>query len=100
MGAAIEDETKYKVLTKHWSPPSEFVFPKVARAETSATQTKYFRFQSLWLAKNKWLVSVAYAGFLKEGGGGGGRKFRKFEINEHESENFPAQNQVRIPAPT
>ena len=33
--AAIEDETKYKVLTKHWSPSAEFVFPNVARAETS-----------------------------------------------------------------
>ena len=29
---------------------------------------------------------------------GGGRNFRKFEINEHQNEKFPAQNQVRFPA--
>ena len=38
-------------------------------------------------------LAVAYAGFSK---GGGGREFRKFEINEDENENFPAQNQVRF----
>ena len=41
------------------------------------------------------LHSVAYAGFLK---GGGGRNFRKFENNEDQNEHFPAQNQVRFPA--
>ena len=30
--------------------------------------------------------------------GRGARKFRKFEINEDQSENFPAPNQVRFPA--
>ena len=44
------------------------------------------------------LESVAYARFLK--GGGGGKIFRKFEINENQNENFPAQNQVRFPART
>ena len=29
---------------------------------------------------------------------GGARKFRKFEINEDQNKNFPAQNQVRFPA--
>ena len=38
--------------------------------------------------------SEAYAGFSK----GGSRKFRKFEINEDQNKNFPAQNQVRFPA--
>ena len=32
--------------------------------------------------------------FRKEGG----RKFRKFENNEDQNENFSAQNQVRFPA--
>ena len=41
--------------------------------------------------------SVAYAGFSK---GGVARKFRKFEINEDQNENFPAQNQVCLPAQT
>ena len=40
--------------------------------------------------------TVAYAGFLK--GGGGGRKFRKFENNKDQNENFPVQNLVRFPA--
>ena len=30
----------------------------------------------------------------------GGRKFKKFEINEDQNENFPAQNQVCLPAQT
>ena len=30
---------------------------------------------------------------------GGGRKFRKLEINEDQNENFPSQNQVRFPVP-
>ena len=34
------------------------------------------------------LTAIAYAGFSK--GGGGDRKFRKFEINEDQNENFPA----------
>ena len=38
--------------------------------------------------------SVAYAGFLK----GGARKFRKFENNKDQYENFPTQNQFRFPA--
>ena len=38
------------------------------------------------------LSSVAYAGFSKGGGG------RKFENNEDQNENFPAQIQVRFPA--
>ena len=37
---------------------------------------------------------VAYAGFSK----GGGRKFRKFENNKDQNENFPVQNQARFPA--
>ena len=45
------------------------------------------------------LCAVAYAGFSKDGGGGG-RKFRKFENNEDQNENFPAQNQVRFPTQT
>ena len=31
---------------------------------------------------------------------GGARKFRKFENNEDQNENFPAQNQVRFPVQT
>ena len=42
------------------------------------------------------LWAVAYAGFSK----GGGRKFRKFENNEDQNENFPAQNRVRFSAQT
>ena len=38
------------------------------------------------------LRTVAYAGFSKGGGA------RKFEINEDQNENFPAQNQVRFSA--
>ena len=41
--------------------------------------------------------SVAYAGFSKRGGGGG-RKLKKFEINEDQNEKFSAQNQVHFPA--
>ena len=39
---------------------------------------------------------VAYAGFLK----GGATKFRKFENNDDQNKNVPAQNQVRFPAQT
>ena len=31
---------------------------------------------------------------------GGGTKFRRFENNEDQNENVPAQNQVRFPAQT
>ena len=40
------------------------------------------------------LLTVAYAGFWK---GGGGRKFRKFENNKHQNENFSTQNQSGFP---
>ena len=42
------------------------------------------------------LAPVAKAGFSK--GGGGARKFRKFENNEDQNEKFPAKNQVLFPA--
>ena len=38
-------------------------------------------------------IAVAYAGFSKVGGA---RKFRKFENNKDQNQNFPAQNQIRF----
>ena len=42
------------------------------------------------------LEPVAYAGFSK----GGARKFKKFENNEDQNENFPARNKVRFQVKT
>ena len=53
---------------------------------------------AIMLAVNNHSSTVAYAGFLK--GGGGGREFRKFGFNEDENKNCPAQNQVCFPAQT
>ena len=61
---AINDELKYKILTEHWNPPMGFIFPNIARA---GSQTRYLRFQSTWLVKNKWLVysRTKQGGFCK-----------------------------------
>ena len=40
-------------------------------------------------------LAVAYAGFSK---GGGARKFENIQNNEDQNENFPTQNQVRLPS--
>ena len=42
------------------------------------------------------ITSIAYHRIFERGG----RKFKKFEINEDQNENFPAQNQVCLPAQT
>ena len=43
---------------------------------------------------HNWVISVAYAGFSKGEGPGNSENLK---INEDQNENFPAQNQVRLP---
>ena len=66
--------------------------------QTAFANLIFFFFYALTLKNTMQNIiqqSVAYAGFWK--GGEGARKFRKFENNKHQNENFSTQNQSGSP---
>lgn len=50
IGKSLSDEDRFHLLTKHYTPPSDFSFP------VTVLQKKKRRFQATWLETFKWLV--------------------------------------------
>lgn len=76
--SSIEDNLKVTLLTEHWTPPSDFIFPYSSQVSKGKTEKRYLRqshlnMHSQWLVFSpklngllcKWCVLMAFGEFGK-----------------------------------